>query len=131
MARPISAMRRWTRTVSAGRRGPKEKNTCPPAPGARAETARDRNSRAPGTVDGGAVTGTVEQAEQRAGQRVAEVMLDQLGGEAERAQLAAQVADQVAVAVDHRDPARPRGGADVPGERGQGHADQVVVAQQQ
>src|SRR5262249_58299464 len=55
---PISGMGRGPRTVSGGGGGPKEKNPCPPAPGARAETARDRNSSAPGTVYGGSVHAT-------------------------------------------------------------------------
>ena len=73
----------------------------------------------------------IERAGQPLGQRVAQVVLDDLSREARGAQFPAQVADQVGIAVQHRDGTRPPTRPGVPSEDRQGHADQVVVPQQQ
>ena len=75
--------------------------------------------------------GHVERAGQRGGQRIAEVVLDDLKGEAGVAQFAAQIAHQVGVAVKHGDAARPRGRVSMAREDRQCDADQVVVTEQQ
>ena len=132
--RPSPAISCWVRSMSAGRRAPNEKNTCWPPPGAERGHRPGQEQLSPGHRVRRVGAGHVEGPRQGRGQRLPQVVPDQLDRSrpvpAVCAAMQASTSGSVSTTVSRRTrsarlPRQPVG------EAGDGHRDQVVVAEQQ